>query len=71
MLIKFKMGWLTTSNARSQWLLMEAVRQLQLLEAEKATTAGTESNKINELPDRGSNNETKTVTDPHSKPVQE
>jgi hypothetical protein len=39
--------------------------------AVKAAIAGTESNKINELPDRGSDNETKTVTDPHGKPVQE
>lgn len=52
--------------------------------AVKAALDGTESNKrteaesevtsnkkINELPDRGRDNQTKTVADPHGKPVQE
>lgn len=70
--IRFKTVWLRTPSARTQLRLREAVRQLQSLGAEKAEHVGTESSKrINELPDRGRDIETKTVADPHSKPVQE
>lgn len=62
MLIRFKTGWLRTSSAMHQWLLVEAVRQLNSPLQEKMDQ---------ELPDRGRSNETKTVTDPHGKPVQE
>lgn len=42
-----------------------------LCQAQEKALAGMGLSKSRELPDRGRANETKTVTDPHSEPVQE
>jgi len=82
MLIRLWMGQLPTSNAKRQWQKYVMERRLVGCQAQETALAGTESNRTrtepevtssrtSELPDRGRTNETKTVTDPHSKPVQE
>jgi hypothetical protein len=65
MLIRFKMVSLGTSIVKHQWLLNEAVKQLI------SSNITSPKGPLNELPDRGRDKETKTVADPHSKPVQE
>jgi len=65
MLIKLKAVWHGMSSAMRLWQMQEAARQSNLLN----TTSLRE--RSNELPDRGRDNETKTVAGPHSKPVQE
>lgn len=68
--ISFKTGWHGMYGAIHQWLAHEEVRQSLLHRAKILESDQTESSRINELPDRGRDS-TKTVTDPHSKPVQE